>query len=208
MTYPPPPWQTYGDAAAALYTVPASSLDLPAGFRAVSLLGRCVGVLGYVEYKPPSPLAYSELIWMPTMVRYNRARGYWVAKMYVDDERSLRAGREVWGLPKTMAQFSRDGDRVSMCADDGTNLTLELSAAGPRAPLGQSVSTIQQHPSRGPLRFRCSWRGGVQYGRVVVVSFESDDRGWRSFQRATRIPASSGRLHQFEATMHPPTQVS
>lgn len=203
-SYPPPPWHTHGDGAGALYAVPARAIRLPAGFEAVSLFGRSAGVLAFIEYKPPSPLCYRELIWMPCLVKRGGQRGYWVEKMYVDDERSLAAGRALWSLPKTMARFERKGDRIAVRAEDGTAITLRTSGFGPHAPLSSDVATLQHDPaSSAPVRLRCAFRGHVQLGRFEVVSFDSDDPGWASWSAATRLPASSGLLHGFEAIMHP-----
>jgi hypothetical protein len=203
-SYPPPPWQTYGDGAGAVYVVPRASITLPEGFEAVSLLGRCAGVLAYLQYKPPSPLHYNELIWIPCMVRWRAGgtthTGYWVEKMYVDCERSLAAGRTEWALPKTLARFERDGDVIRMQAEDGTALALQMSGRGPRTGLSSSLTTLQ-HEHGALVRFRCRFKGSLQWGRVEPIAFRSDDPGWASFRAAKRVPGSSGLLHGFEATM-------
>ncbi len=206
MTYPPPPWHTHGDGAGALYAVPARAIALPPGVEAISLFGRCAGVLAFIEYKPPSPLCYRELIWMPCAVKLGGHRGYWVEKMYVDDERSLAAGRELWALPKTLARFERipepEGERIEVRAEDGTALTLVAAGFGPRAPLRHAVDTLQQDAG-APVRFRCNFAGRLQLARFEVVSFDSADPGWSSYRASTRLPGSAGLLHGFEATMHP-----
>ena len=192
-----------------MFVVPARDIDLPRGFSAVSVLGRAVGVLAYVEYRPPSPLSYRELIWMPSMVKAGGRLGYWVAKMYVDDERSLEAGRREWALPKTLAHFDKRGDVVDITADDGTRMMLRRAGFGPRKRLSSKVATLQHRASvggeRGELvRFRCSFSGTMQLGQVTVEAFESDDPGWRSFTTARRLPGSSALMHDYAATMHPP----
>jgi len=203
--YPPPPWHTHGNGAGAGYVVPAATIALPQGFKPMTLLGRTMGVLSYIEYLPPSPLSYRELIWMPAMVRWHRGgRGYWVQKMYVDDEASLAAGRELWALPKSLARFERDGDRVHMTAEDGTVMRLRMSGRGPRKRISSKVTTLQ-HRSGRAVRFGCSFLGDVQLGRLDVEHFDAGDDSWLSFERARRAPASAGLLHGFETTMHAPT---
>jgi hypothetical protein len=201
--YPSPPWHTHGKGAGAAYVVPVESIVLPDGFTAMSLLGRAMGVLSYVEYMPPSPLSYSELIWMPAMVRHGNLRGYWVEKMYVDDEASLAAGREVWALPKSLARFERDGEFVRIAAEDGTEIELRMRGFGPRKRLSSRVATLQ-HRDGEVVQFQCSFDGTVQIGTVDVVSFSAGGDGWPSFQKARKLPGSAGLLRGFEATMHPP----
>jgi len=206
--YPAPPWDTHGYSAGSAYLVPTRSIELPDGLKPVAVLGRTVGMLAFIEYLPPSPLTYSELIWMPTVVRC-RTRdkgtiyGYYVAKMYVDDEATLAAGREMWALPKSLARFERDGERVRVEAEDGTSLELTLRGFGPRKRLKGDVGTIQRDAS-GVVRFRCTFAGDVQLGSLGVESFSSNDDGWRSFEDAHRLPGSSGMLNDFQATMHAP----
>ena len=111
-SYPTPPWDTHAEGAASLYLVARRTLRLPAGFTPVAAMGRTTGVLAYLRYLPPSPLAYDELIWIPTMVRAGGKRGWFVEKIYVDHPGSLAAGRREWGLPKELARFERQGDHI------------------------------------------------------------------------------------------------
>jgi hypothetical protein len=46
-------------------------------------------------------LAYRELI----VFSHPTPRGMVISHIYVDDEQSMRGGREIWGLPKELAQF-------------------------------------------------------------------------------------------------------
>ena len=197
--YPQPPWHTHGDGGGAAYLVPTSAIALPAGLEPMSILGRSSGVLGYLEYRAPSPISYRELFWMPTMVRAHAKRGYWVEKMYVDDVVSMRAGRELWGLPKSLATFEREGEHIHMQADDGTHMTLRLHGFGPRRRQKSKLSTLQC-TADGLRRFQCAFVGTVQLGGLTIESLRGGH--WESLNRATRVPGLSGALHDFEATMH------
>ena len=104
--YPEPPWKMHGRGVFVAMRVPVGELDLPKGMSPVAIGGQAMGLLAFIEYRAPSPLTYRELIFMPCVVRAEAEgkgpiRGYWVARMYVDDEASLRGGRELWALPKT-----------------------------------------------------------------------------------------------------------
>lgn len=59
-------------------------------------------------YGAGSVLGYHELIVISALVRYRRRVGAWVSHIYVDDPLSVAGGREIWGLPKQLAEFSWD----------------------------------------------------------------------------------------------------
>jgi len=80
MTHPPAPWELRGE----FIIVPVR------GLRGVLLANYTSGTL-----------AYHELIVFPRATR----RGMVISHIYVDDEQSLRGGREIWGLPKELATF-------------------------------------------------------------------------------------------------------
>src|SRR5690606_16056414 len=73
--YPPPPWRTSGWALFVPYRVRAADVIVPDGFELEAALGWTLGLLGVVDYRPPSPLTYRELVWMPARVRARRADG-------------------------------------------------------------------------------------------------------------------------------------
>ena len=84
MRYPDPPWQLNGE----FIVVPA--LVRPRALGGVLLANYTSGTL-----------AYRELI----VFSHATARGMVISHIYVDDEQSLRGGREIWGLPKELATF-------------------------------------------------------------------------------------------------------
>jgi hypothetical protein len=90
--HPPPPWRLQGEL-----------LLIPDGFGTGVMLATYTG----------GTLAYHELIVF--------ARPFVVTEIYVDDERSRAGGREIWNLPKELADFDvgpgrfavrRDGERL------------------------------------------------------------------------------------------------
>lgn len=192
------------------YLVPVAQIDLPSPLAPVVVRGRAMGVFAYVEYRPPSPLTYSELIWMPAMTEARldgkRARGYYVARMYVDSEASLAGGRELWALPKTLARFARSGSTVRVDADDGTELELELGSVGPRLPFKGRISTLQ--PDRGSIvRFRGDVRAKVRLARVRIRHFESTHPAWSSFEHARSLARAAALMEPFQSTMQPPERI-
>jgi hypothetical protein len=77
MSHPPAPWRLHGEL-----------LLIPTGLTSGLLLASYTG----------GTLAYHELIVFRT--------GLVISHIYVDDERSLSGGREIWRLPKALAQFT------------------------------------------------------------------------------------------------------
>jgi acetoacetate decarboxylase len=203
VSYPAPPWHTHGFGVICPYAVRARDLRLPPQVEPIVVRGLTMGLLAYIEYRPPSPLTYSELIWMPAMVRSGKSRGYWVARMYVDDDTTLRAGRELWALPKTKAAFERRGNRVDVSADDGTSLSFEFRAYGVALPLKSRMATLQVDGDR-IVRFRADFTGRTRVARAKVTAFSSRHEAWSGFEHARRLLGLASCLESFESTMQPP----
>ncbi len=206
-SYPPPPWSTRGWAAFVAYRVPAAEVRVPEGFEVESVAGMSLGLLGIVDYRPPSPLAYRELVWMPARVRVKSGartlRGFWVAKMLVDHEASLAAGREVWALPKQRARFAIDERAARVECEDGATIELALGRRWPGVPAASSIVTVQAR-SEELVRFRGDTRGKVAPRRVRVVRAFGLDGTWASFERARPIGALGVELRDFRTVMQPP----
>ena len=205
--YPDPPWSTHGYAAFRAYRVPVADLDLPPGFEVKSRFGYSVGLVGFVRYVAPSPLTYAELIWMPAQVRVAGRVGWYVERMHVDCERSLAAGREIWALPKTLADFDERDGEVSVRTADGTRVDLSFSRLGPGIP-GRSVMKTIQANGGETLSFAANTRAKAHLARVRVTDIDIAEKGWESFRRARPLPAPGGMLSRFETTMNLPRPIA
>lgn len=205
-TYPSPPWHTHGYAAIRAYRVPREVVQVPEGLTIRSRRGQCTGLLAYVRYLAPSPLQYAELIWMPTMVEAKGKKGWYVARMHVDDESTLAAGREVWALPKTMARFEESDGRVEVATSDRSRISLRFGGRGPALPSVGAMVTLQ---SRGgqPVRFKATSRAWGQIGRLEVDRIEVGEPEWESFRHARPVRAPAVFLKRYETTMHPPVDL-
>lgn len=109
ITYPPAPWQLQGKALCTLQWVNSekAALLVPKELEIISFWGKkTVGSVYLSLYGSGSTLEYSELIIAPAMVRYQGKIGAWISHIYVDNPQSLAGGKEMWGLPKEMANFS------------------------------------------------------------------------------------------------------
>lgn len=188
------------------YVVPASALHVPTGLEPITVGGRCSGLLAYVRYRPPSPLVYDELIWMPCQVRVRdrrSARGYWVARMYVDSSASLAGGRDLWALPKTLATFRKRDDGVDVEAEDGTFLSLAFSAGLPGPKARTRVATLQQREGT-IVGFRGDFSARVRLATLRVEACRSPSPEWAGFPGPGRMKRPAIRLDPFEAVMAAP----
>lgn len=201
----------HGFSVLCPFAVRAEAVRVPPPLELSAVAGRCLGMIAYVEYHAPSPLVYSELIWMPTRVRFRseagkKLSGHYVGRIYVDSEASMRGGRELWALPKTLARFERRGNRVEVHADDGTELTLEFRAFGPRLPLKNRIATLQPVED-GIVRFRGDFASRARPARAKVTRFHSPHAAWKAFEGARSMGLASC-LEPFDATMQPPLHVT
>lgn len=132
--YPPAPWRSAGEIHLGLFRAAQAAPLGHSGFRPLGD-GRWLAIAA-IRYQE-GPLRYDELAIGP-LVRRGLRPGIWVRDIYVDDEASLRGGRELWGLPKQLARFAfRDG---GLCVHAGDELLIDLALAdrgraAPRLPL-------------------------------------------------------------------------
>lgn len=98
--YPPAPWQMHGQLFLTLFRLrSAIDEDRPAGIYGVA----------FVTYEAPSPLTYSELL-VARPVK-EPTSGVSITDIWVDSEASVAGGRELWAIPKGLADFSYDAHR-------------------------------------------------------------------------------------------------
>lgn len=161
--FPPAPWRLGGRAWGAVVRVE----EAPALPRDVTpLLPPGLGVLMLVRYLS-GVLRYDELV-VGAAVRRGARVGLYVQLIRVDDEVSVRGGREIWGLPKEPAEFAWEGpDQVRVIDGNGPLATLRVGAARrrtPRLPLPLGAF--------GTLGGRRAYGGGRLTGRVAPVGVE------------------------------------
>ena len=116
MNYPQPPWNLKGFAIQTLnlLDVERSRHFIPPELEIVSVLpGKTLGGIYLSAYEEGSLLQYNELIVVAGLTRYQNKIGSWISHIYVDNETSMAGGREIWQLPKEMADFSWEADAGS-----------------------------------------------------------------------------------------------
>ena len=121
MSYPAAPWTLNGFAVQTLHLldIRRSRIFVPSELEVVPVLpGHTLGGVYLSSYGSGSTLEYSELIVVAGLVRYQNKIGTWISHIYVNNEDSVAGGREIWGLPKEMAQFTWTNNSVSVHQKD------------------------------------------------------------------------------------------
>jgi hypothetical protein len=121
MTYPSPPWHLQGYAIQTLNLVDIDRVRsfIPPELEIVAVLpGKTLASIYISEYQAGSVLEYNELIVAPALVRDRGKVGGWISHIYVDNLDSVAGGREIWGLPKEMAEFIRTDRSVTVKQQD------------------------------------------------------------------------------------------
>src|SRR4028118_737110 len=109
MAYPPTPWKLQGYALLTSQLIDVERVRplIPSELDIISVLpGKTLGGVYLSYYGSGSVLEYSELIVNAALVRCSGKIGGWVSHIYVDNADSVAGGREIWGLPKELAEFT------------------------------------------------------------------------------------------------------
>ncbi len=114
MSYPEPPWDLQGE----MIVVPAR------------VHPRQIGGVLLADYRS-GILSYRELI----VFSKATPRGMVVSHIYVDSPESMRGGREIWGLPKELAEFDYDGRTFTARQNGDTLLHARIRRRPGRIPL-------------------------------------------------------------------------
>lgn len=145
MSYPQPPWTLKGDAFLTLQLLDIARVRplIPTELNIVSALpGKTVGGVYLSKYTSGSVLEYSELIIIAGFSSYKGKFGGWVSHIYVDNPDSVAGGREVWGLPKELAQFTWTEHSVTVSQADKLLCTLNYRRQSFGLPLKLSASAF------------------------------------------------------------------
>lgn len=154
MSYPAAPWQLYGTSVQSLHLIDSAIAQalVPNDFEIVSVLpGKTLGSVYLSDYTANSTLQYHELIVAPALVRHAGKIGAWISHIYVDNLDSVAGGRNIWGLPKEMAEFAwsdrfvrvRQGAK-SVCQIEIDRDILPLSLLGKPKISGQVFSNLDR----------------------------------------------------------------
>ncbi|WP_199296118.1 acetoacetate decarboxylase family protein [Trichocoleus sp. FACHB-591] len=127
--YPSAPWTLRGHALQTLHLVDSASVRslLPSGLEVLEPWpGKAVASVYLSAYQAGSVLEYNELI-VATLIRQAGNIGGWVTHIYVDHPDSVAGGREIWGLPKELAEFTWEaGETKQVTVRQGDRLLCSL----------------------------------------------------------------------------------
>jgi acetoacetate decarboxylase len=118
MTYPPAPWNLFGNALYSLHLIDLERAKtlVPSDLEVICVLpGKTLGGLYLSVYNTNSSLSYHELIVVAALVRYKKTIGFRISHIYVDHPDSMAGGRNIWGLPKEMAEFIWRDRQLKVC---------------------------------------------------------------------------------------------
>lgn len=117
--YPEEPWHLAGRMYLSLWLVPARELPRVAdGTRPVTVAGRGAVGAAWVVYENDSVLHYNELL-RAVLVRDGGRPRVCITDIWVDSPASMTGGRELWGIPKDLAEFAIDRTAVDGTAHVG-----------------------------------------------------------------------------------------
>jgi hypothetical protein len=104
----PAPWNLTGNGVVLLYHFPKDfnyQHGFMAGFQQRDYLG-WLGAVMVVDYQTSAVGPYSELLFMPGLIRTSGKLGFSISKIYVSSEASKINGYQNWGIPKEQADFT------------------------------------------------------------------------------------------------------
>ena len=145
MSYPNAPWTLQGYAYQTLHLLECDRVRplIPPELNLVSVFpGKTVGGVYLSNYSAGSVLLYSELIIVAAFVSHAGKIGAWISHIYVDNPDSVAGGREIWGLPKEMAEFTWTDRSVSVKQGDRALCCLKYNWQSPALPLPLGASSF------------------------------------------------------------------
>ncbi|KAA1376130.1 acetoacetate decarboxylase family protein [Aeromicrobium fastidiosum] len=158
-SYPPEPWDLHGHAYVAAWLVPVADLPAPhsPATKAITLFGRGIVGTAFFVYEEPSPLTYDEIM-STVLVRDGWRIRVSITHIWVNSEASRDGGRDLWAIPKQLADFDVT-PHVSYSAHGIGSLVLRRVRRLPRMlPAGFRIAQDQGghllvSPVTGRMRF-------------------------------------------------------
>ncbi|MFB9410485.1 acetoacetate decarboxylase family protein [Dactylosporangium matsuzakiense] len=191
MGYPPEPWSLRGRMYVSVWALPAAALpavppELAGAVRVLRLGARAFVGAAWVDYRPGGVLSYRELL-AAVLMRHGLRPRVTITHIWVDSPESRDGGRELWGIPKDLAEFELTDTRAAA----SVGASAEIRSAKPllRLPIGfKCTQVLHGAPKTTPVRAsaRCGpatvrWHIdaagplGFLHGRKPLLSLVADD---------------------------------
>lgn len=183
VSYPPEPWYLGGDLLASVFAVPRRELPahardvIPRGGRPVVVGGRVLVTAAFIRYTEGGVLPYDELLTaFPVISRGLRVS---IPDIWVTSPNSRTGGRELWGIPKFLGDFTRERSESSIRTSmqlDGDRVAALDASLGRRIVPGSRQLPL---PTAQLLDGRASWSTNRIIGslRTLRADWWFDPRG-------------------------------
>lgn len=199
LEYPPPPWHLRGESVQAIRAIP---IDVARSWASPQLKivpvapGMTLAVVFCAKYGSSSTLEYHELAVAPALARVGKRVGFWISHIYVDSPQSVAGGREIWGLPKQLAEFRWSADGAVEVVQDSQSLcSVEWRAFGPRVPAPLFLPLLSERGAfhgRGTGRVRLC-RGSVNIGPQAPFAPIDVGHSWHIAEARIRLAIAAPR---------------
>lgn len=165
--YPPPPWHLNASAYISIWRLPVERFAGSAGsaIRPIRLGRKMLLAAGFVFYERGSSLEYNELF-LGVLTRAVGQIGITIPLIWVDSPISQRAGRELWSIPKQLAEFERASSAGPFRAARAEG-TIAQARFKPRATL----------PFRLPIRIAILQETGAKVQHTTMSASASIELG-------------------------------
>ncbi|WP_310962625.1 acetoacetate decarboxylase family protein [Nocardioides terrisoli] len=146
-SYPPAPWHMVGQLWLSLFRV-RDAIDerRPAGTYGVAFVG----------YEEGSPLTYSELL-VARPVKHP-VKAVSITDIWVDSPASVAGGRELWAIPKGLADFTRESRRRA-----ALSTTAWSASVGGTPTVAARFTDVSHLAPRLPFK-GATWQPGLTEG--------------------------------------------
>ncbi|MCY7413061.1 MAG: acetoacetate decarboxylase family protein [Salinibacterium sp.] len=148
--YPSEPWHLAGSLLVSVFLVPPDALPvivIPDGRRPLRWGRRVIVGAAFVHYVPPGVLEYDEfLVAVPSFGRGGLR--VTITQIWVDSAASVAGGRELWGIPKQLAQFGRTQTLADVATRSVTSSGDTATASMTLPPASTPVASIEARYGR------------------------------------------------------------
>lgn len=152
-SYPAEPWDLHGHAYIGIWLIPRKDLPQPhsPATRPVTIFGRGIVSAAFFVYEQPSPLTYDEVM-STVLVRDGWRPRVSITHIWVNSPASRDGGRDLWAIPKELAEFDVSAHTSYVARDIGS----------------LAVGRIRRPPFALPLGFRIAQdrQGSLKVSRV------------------------------------------
>lgn len=167
-SYPSEPWDLHGHSVVGVWLLPRGQTPSPHSARTVPivLFGRCLVAAAFFAYEEPSPLVYGEVM-ATVLVREGWRPRVSITQIWVDSPASRAGGRELWAIPKELADFEIEPVRR------GAPRAIDTQHYAAHGICSADVAPARVLPFALPVGFRIAQDGA---GRLVVSAVRGSAR--------------------------------